>query len=99
MTQCMPFQKVKTFRSEKYKAWVKEQDCCRCLAPADDPHHLIGIGNMGGTGTKAPDSMIMPMCRKCHNEIHAQPELWPDQWEHIARTIKKAFEAGVIEVV
>jgi len=89
-------QKVKAFRSAKYLAWVKTLPCCSCGAPADDAHHLIGVGNMGGMGMKAPDSMTMPVCRACHGDIHRLPILQSDQWEWIARTLAKAFDEGIL---
>ena len=41
-----------------------------CGNQADDPHHIIGHG-LGGMGTKADDLFVIPLCRKCHNELHA----------------------------
>jgi len=88
--------KQKTFRSRKYLAWVRSLDCCRCQAPADHAHHLIGVGNMGGMGTKAPDDACMPVCAGCHREIHETPDLWPHQWEWLSRTLLKARQEGVL---
>lgn len=90
--------KSTTFRSRDYLEWVKTQPCVICHAPADDPHHLIGVGAMSGAGMKAPDSMSMPACRPCHDRIHRTPELWPEQWEWIARTLDAALRAGVLVV-
>lgn len=90
--------KQKTFRSKTYLKWVKTLDCCMCGSPADDAHHIIGTGNMGGMGTKAPDNMTMPVCRGDHYKIHHDPELWDQQWEHIARTQNMAIEQGVLTV-
>ncbi len=92
----MTFPKAKAWRSRKYLDWVKSQPCVMCGAPSDDPHHLIGVGHMGGTGMKAPDSMVMPVCRHHHNEIHQHPSLWEKQWEWIARTLDKALAEGVL---
>lgn len=58
--------------NEKYTRWVKTQSCACCGKPADDPHHLIGHGQ-GGMGTKAHDIFTLPLCRKHHNELHADP--------------------------
>lgn len=88
--------KQKPFRSRKYLDWVKKQPCVMCGAPADDPHHIIGIGGMSGMGRKAPDSMTVPVCRPHHDEIHRTPELWPRQWEWIARTLDKALAEGAL---
>ncbi|HBD1141233.1 TPA: phage tail tape measure protein [Escherichia coli] len=56
--------------NEKYTRWVKTQPCACCGKPADDPHHLIGHGQ-GGMGTKAHDLFVLPLCRKHHDELHA----------------------------
>ncbi|EJS0010075.1 DUF968 domain-containing protein [Escherichia coli] len=53
-----------------YTRWVKTQKCMACGNQADDPHHIIGHG-LGGTGTKADDLFVIPLCRRCHNELHA----------------------------
>ncbi|WP_171938329.1 DUF968 domain-containing protein [Escherichia coli] len=53
-----------------YTRWVKTQKCMTYGNQADDPHHIIGHG-LGGMGTKADDLFVIPLCRKCHNELHA----------------------------
>ncbi|HCN9454177.1 TPA: DUF968 domain-containing protein [Escherichia coli] len=53
-----------------YTRWVKTQKCMTCGNQADDPHHIIGHG-LGGMGTKADDLLVIPLCRKCHSELHA----------------------------
>lgn len=53
-----------------YTRWVKTQKCMTCGNQADDPHHIIGHG-LGGMGTKADDLFVIPLCRKCHNELYA----------------------------
>lgn len=90
--------KNKPFRSEKYKKWIRTQPCCNCGSIGVDPHHLTGMGNMGGMGTTAPDTMIMPLCRTCHDMMHLHPEMWTDQWEMIARTLDKAFLGGIVKI-
>lgn len=89
--------KFKAFRSRQYLKWVKQQPCVMCGAPADDPHHLKGVGHMSGGGMTAPDSMVMPVCRRHHDEIHRTPELWDRQWEWVARTLDAALREGVLE--
>lgn len=68
-----------------------------CSAPADDPHHIKGVGRFSGAGLTADDILVMPLCRPCHGRIHADPELWQDQYEMICRTILKAVREGVIK--
>ncbi|UWS31963.1 DUF968 domain-containing protein [Erwinia pyrifoliae] len=62
--------KRRRWENQTYTRWVKTQPCAGCGRPADDPHHIIGHG-MGGTGTKAHDLFVIPLCRCCHNELHA----------------------------
>jgi hypothetical protein len=84
------------WRSPRYLAWVKTQPCVLTGAPADDAHHIIGLGHLGGMGTKAPDWAVMPVTREAHEEIHRNPDCWPHQWEWVARTLGKAIEEGVL---
>jgi len=92
-----PYQKDKPWRSAKYIKWIKTQPCIHCTGDGGDPHHLIGLGNMGGMGITAPDSMAMPMCRECHGMFHLHSDLWPMQWEYISRTLDRALREGIIK--
>ena len=85
-------------RSKKYLLAVRALPCVICASPADDAHHIIGVGGMSGMGMKAPDICTMPVCREHHTQIHQNPEMWPDQWEHIVRTINRLFQVGVLRV-
>ncbi|HFZ9214438.1 TPA: DUF968 domain-containing protein [Salmonella enterica subsp. diarizonae serovar 61:r:-] len=82
-----------------YTQWVKRQPCCGCGRQADDPHHIIGHG-FGGTGTKACDLLVIPLCRVCHNALHADTRAWEEQngsqllW--LARTLARATGIGAI---
>tara|TARA_R110002110_G_scaffold393274_1_gene606948 strand:+ start:369 stop:647 length:279 start_codon:yes stop_codon:yes gene_type:complete len=79
--------KQKSFRSKKYLAFVRTLPCSICGTDQDVvAHHLIGVGGMGGMGTKAPDNFTLPLCAEDHSKIHQEPELWQDQWEWIAIT-------------
>ncbi|EDT1794769.1 DUF968 domain-containing protein [Salmonella enterica subsp. enterica] len=82
-----------------YTQWVKRQPCCGCGRLADDPHHIIGNG-FGGTGTKACDLLVIPLCRTCHDALHADIRAWEEQngsqllW--LARTLARATGIGAI---
>lgn len=86
------------WRSRKYLDWVKTLPCVMCGAPADDPHHIKGIGNLSGAGLTAPDGYALPVCRSHHEEIHQNPDLWPMQFEWVARTLNRALAEGVLVV-
>lgn len=83
----------------EYTQWVKKQSCCGCGKAADDPHHIIGHG-FGGTGTKACDLMVIPLCRVCHEELHRNTKEWEAQhgsqllW--LAITLNRASGIGAI---
>ncbi|EEQ8974122.1 DUF968 domain-containing protein, partial [Escherichia coli] len=91
--------KCRRWVNEKYTRWVKTQPCACCGKPADDPHHLIGHGQ-GGMGTKAHDLFVLPLCRKHHDELHADTvafeEKYGSQLELIFRFIDRALEIGVL---
>lgn len=82
-----------------YTHWVKRQPCCGCGKQADDPHHIIGHG-FGGTGTKACDLLVIPLCRVCHDMLHKNVKAWEEQngsqllW--LARTLARATGIGAI---
>lgn len=90
----------KRYRNQAYINWVKTLPCsihyCR-LEPCGDAHHLKGVGNMSGGGLTAPDWTAMPLCREHHNQMHNRAEWWLDQWEHIARTLGRAIDLGILK--
>ena len=90
-----PYPKPTTYKNAKYLAWIRQQPCAICGRPAE-PHHIIGVGHLGGMGKKAPDTMCMPLCREHHNEIHNAPAMWGEQWQMVATTLGRAIQEGVI---
>lgn len=71
-----------------------------CGNQADDPHHIIGHG-LGGMGTKADDLFVIPLCRGCHNKLHAGVKAFEEKhgsqpWLLI-RFLMHARNAGVLE--
>jgi hypothetical protein len=93
--------KQKPWRSEKYLAFIRQQDCANCGIPAHiggmDAHHVNGQGLGGGTATKISDCLVAPLCRKCHNEIHRNKHII-DQQRHALLMIERALQAGVLTV-
>ncbi|STW98424.1 DUF968 domain-containing protein [Kluyvera ascorbata] len=85
--------------NESYTRWVKTQPCECCRRPADDPHHIVGHG-MGGTATKAHDLFVIPLCRECHDELHAGVSAFEQkhgtQLEMLLRFLDRALAIGVI---
>ena len=79
----------------KYLDWVKDyniHDCILCLAPCDDPHHVT-YAEEKSASTKVGDEYAVPLCRPCHNVVHAyqgpEEEFWirmgVDPLEHAER--------------
>ncbi|EDY2187981.1 DUF968 domain-containing protein [Salmonella enterica subsp. enterica] len=91
--------KMQRLELPEYTRWVKRQPCCGCGKQADDPHHIIGHG-FSGTGTKACDLLVIPLCRVCHDALHADTRAWEGQngsqllW--LARTLARATGIGAI---
>ncbi|EMG7684282.1 DUF968 domain-containing protein [Salmonella enterica] len=91
--------KMQRLELPEYTRWVKRQPCCGCGKQADDPHHIIGHG-FGGTGTKACDLLVIPLCRVCHGALHEDTRAWEEQngsqllW--LARTLARATGIGAI---
>lgn len=83
-----------------YLKWVKTQPCEGCRRPADDPHHIIGHG-MGGTATKAHDLFVLPLCRECHDKLHADvaafEQKYGTQLELLFRFLDRVLAIGVID--
>lgn len=91
--------KRRRWENKIYTRWVKAQPCECCRRPADDPHHIIGHG-MGGTATKAHDLFVIPLCRECHDELHADLAAFEQkhgtQLELVFRFLDRVMGIGVI---
>ncbi|PHZ28055.1 hypothetical protein CS533_07300 [Yersinia bercovieri] len=74
----MRIPKRQRWESRKWLTWVKSQQCCGCGSSADDPHHIIGHGQ-GGMATKAHDLFTIPLCRLCHDALHADMHTWESE--------------------
>lgn len=96
----MPRAKPLYWSSRAYLQWLKTQDCCCCGKPSDDPHHVIGYGQ-GKMGGKAHDLLAIPLCRICHNELHA--DMWTWERAHgpqslfLQKTLDRALKMGALQ--
>ena len=93
---------LKPIRNKPYLNYVASLPCVVCgQEPAGDAHHAIGVG-FGGMGDKASDLFTMPLCRVCHDILHAGVKDWEAlhgiQWEHVALTIHEAITSGAISL-
>lgn len=91
--------KRRRWENAKYTQWVKRQPCCGCGNQADDPHHITGNG-LGGMGTKPHDMFVIPLCRRCHDKLHANAPAWEEengsQADLVLKIIDSALAMGVI---
>lgn len=83
-----------------YTRWVKKLKCCACGEPADDPHHPHGVFPKG-MATKVPDYWVIPMCRRCHDELHHDFAAWEErhgpQLQFALMTLTQAIYEGVLK--
>ncbi len=88
----MSLQKIKPFRSKKYRKWVASLPCSNCGIEDDTrvTHHLIGVGQ-GVMGSKASDLMGMCLCNLCHAALHEGKLDYQEQWKWVAKTLEKAI--------
>jgi len=98
----MSFFKEPRFKSKAYTDWVCTLNCVVCGgngSPVNQivPHHIKGVGGLGGAGLKAPDNYTMPMHVTCHTnwhgDSHINQDLLENQWEWTARTQAAAIVA------
>jgi hypothetical protein len=61
--------KPKPFRSEKYKAFIRERGCLVCGRSAV-AHHEPVLGR--GIATKGNDTECVPLCVECHSQRHSE---------------------------
>lgn len=91
--------KRRRYENSKYTQWIKRQPCCACGNGSDDPHHITGNG-FGGMATKAHDLFVIPLCRRCHDSLHANTKAWEKEHgtqEHLlVTTLDRALAMGVI---
>ena len=63
--------KPHTYRSEKYKAFIRTHPCpCGSSAPNHAHHARVGVNDGGGKGIKISDLRCVPRCFICHDDEH-----------------------------
>jgi len=60
-----------------YVSWVRKQGCIICGLPAE-PHHFPTTKGAGG---KEVADHVIPLCRSCHEEAHADPQGWMNTYK------------------
>ena len=99
-------QKTEPWICQNYRDWVRSQPSCLSQMPADDPHHVIGVGQDIGRNAKPHDIWTLPLTRIEHDAFHGHgtegwalpyiPEghLW--QLWYAKQTIDRAINLGVL---
>jgi hypothetical protein len=57
-------------RSRAHLAFVRGQPCAVCPEPAAEAHHAFRRAGGGGVGLKGCDLLAVPLCLRCHRELH-----------------------------
>lgn len=74
----------KRLRDRKYLDALQGIDCLICGKVNQDSvcgHHLVAGCNRG-FAYKSPDCFVIPLCYKCHNEVHEiGDEKFFDKWD------------------
>ena len=92
-----------TADERRYERYIKSLPCCHCHSQdCSTWHHAIDYGN-GVMGGKAHWMMTMPMCWKCHDELHHEIRHGVDgavkaQLKYIEATLKRAIADGVVVI-
>ena len=98
-----PIEKKKRWQSRDYLNWVATLPCVNCglhdepIVPhALKPRHAPWGG--GGTGLKANDFLVMPLCFECHASAHnGDADILDFQAPFIFKTLDNAFRHGILE--
>jgi len=68
--QFMIPKRPKPWRSAAYLAFVRIFACLKCSAPPPSEAHHILRGDTRRGQYRAGDDETVPLCRKCHSELH-----------------------------
>ena len=96
--------KDKRWESKDYLKFVSEMPCANCELKDGTvvPHHLkhrYSPHSGGGTGLKASDIFVMPLCFECHTKAHnGDRDVLDWQAQFIFKTLDKATKHGVISI-
>ena len=58
--------KMKIYRSEKYKKFIRSKPCIIC-GKTSQAHHVRRSYFGAGMGIKPSDFVCIPLCRECHS--------------------------------
>ena len=98
-----PIKKKKRWANKNYTRWVATLPCVNCGLDNDTivPHHLkhrYAPWGGGGTGLKANDFLVMPLCFECHASAHnGDADILDWQAQFIFKTLDAAFRVGILD--
>jgi len=81
-------------RDARYLAWIRSLPCMICHTTITcDPHHIV----TGGVGQKCSDYWTVPLCRKCHDRVHAEKATWALRMHKAALGCLSEFIAATLQ--
>jgi len=98
-----PIPKKKRWVNTDYRRWVATLPCVNCGLHDETivPHHLkhrYAPWGGGGTGLKANDFLVMPLCFECHASAHnGDADILDWQAQFIFKTLDAAFRVGILD--
>lgn len=82
-------------KAPKHIARVKQLPCVACQTMPCEAHH-IRQGGISGGSQKASDWFTIPLCPRCHRELHAGIKTWEMRYKaqiyHVANTLQRLYE-------
>lgn len=64
---------INTMRNSTYLQFIRSRPCSFCAWSPCDPHHSIKRFrpvSEAGLGQKGSDYLAIPLCRRCHGNLH-----------------------------
>ena len=68
--------------------FVASLPCCGCRHPGPNRNHHVRTAQNSGTGYKPDAKYIVPLCDKCHHELH----------QHGAETFERRHLINLLEI-
>lgn len=83
------FPKPKRYENDEYLAWIRTKPCMNCYKAAPSVSHHCSHISGSGQGTKPSDLFAIPLCSKCHQDLHAGAVEYGEWWTYSAITIAR----------
>ena len=59
-------------RTRLHREWVASHACIACGRRGETAHHILRDKSRRGMGGKGCDSATVPLCNRCHDELHSR---------------------------